>query len=233
MSYEKSFNLEFAKKLAKVDNPESWLEDEMGLMKQRLLELNAAREEMRTGFQKVLEGLKKAFPQIDLSDPNFLDTPNRMSRALLEICSGLGVQDKEIFSTHFPSEGYNQVVILKNIEFTSLCSHHFYPFTGTASVGYLPKPHGNGKVVGLSKLARIVDAHAQRPQLQERMSQGIMDAITEQLDPDGVMVVIEAQHGCLTCRGAKKINASMVTSSLSGKFKNDQKLREEFLMLIK
>jgi len=233
MAYEKSFNLELAKKLAKSENPEAFLEDELGHMKHRMLQLNSAREKMNKGFSQVLQALAEAFPNVDLKDPNFQDTPNRMARALIEVCSGLGVEDREIFSTSFPSEGYNQVVILKNIEFTSLCSHHFFPFTGRASVGYLPKSHGNGKVVGLSKLARIVDVHAARPQLQERLSSAIMKAIQKELDPEGVMVVIEAQHGCLTCRGAKKANASMVTSALSGNFKDDQKLREEFLSLIK
>jgi GTP cyclohydrolase I len=189
---------------------------------------------MAKGYELVLQGLKKAFPQLDLDDKNLQGTPNRMARALLEVCSGLGTNEKEIFSTTFPAEKYDDVIILKNIDYTSLCSHHFFPFTGKAHVGYLPDTSkgDQSRVVGLSKLAHIVDCHAQRPQLQERMCHGIMQSIKNELKPAGVMVVIEGSHGCLTCRSAKKAGASMITSSLDGKFKDDKKLRMEFLSLI-
>jgi GTP cyclohydrolase IA len=234
MSYENTYNLDLAKKLAKADNPEAFLEDEIFKIKSRALQLNKARSTMAEGYKIVLEGLKMAFDDIDLDDPNLKDSPSRMARALIEISSGLGIEDEEIFSTSFPAENYNQVVILKDISFTSMCSHHFIPFTGVAHVGYLPDitPGHDGKVVGLSKLARIVDVHAQRPQLQERLSFNIMNAINTQLKPAGVMVVVQGNHGCLNCRGAKKENASMITSALEGQFKEDKKLREEFLSLI-
>lgn len=235
MSFETSFNKDLARKLAASENPEKALDQELGQYKKRALELNAAREVMSQGYDQVLKGLKMAFPDLDLADKNLIGSSNRMARALLEVCSGLGTDQKEIFSTSFPAENYNEVIILKDIDYTSLCSHHFFPFKGKAHVGYLPDTsHGDeSRVVGLSKLAHIVDMHAQRPQLQERMCYGIMNSIKEELRPAGVMVVIEGSHGCLTCRGAKKANASMVTSALDGKFKEDSKLRAEFLSLIK
>ncbi|MCM2351324.1 MAG: GTP cyclohydrolase I [Bacteriovoracaceae bacterium] len=234
MPFESSFNKDLARKLASAEDAEKLLDQELVLYKKRALELNAARVVMAEGYDKVLQGLKLAYPDLDLEDKNLVGSPNRMARALLEICSGLGTHQKEIFSTTFPAENYNEVIILKDIDYTSLCSHHFFPFIGKAHVGYLPDTtHGqDSRVVGLSKLAHIVDMHAQRPQLQERMCYGIMNAIREELKPAGVMVVIEGSHGCLTCRGAKKANASMMTSALDGKFKEDSKLRSEFFSLI-
>lgn len=234
MSYETSFNKDLARKLASAKDVEKVLTEELTLYKKRALELNAAREVMAEGYDKVLKGLKLAFPNLDLDDKNLVGSPNRMARALLEICSGLGTNQKEIFSTTFPAENYNEVIILKDIDYTSLCSHHFFPFIGKAHVGYLPDTSkgDQSRVVGLSKLAHIVDMHAQRPQLQERMCFGIMNSIKEELKPAGVMVVIEGSHGCLTCRGAKKANASMMTSALDGKFKEDSKLRSEFFSLL-
>lgn len=235
MAYETSFNKDLARKLASSKNPEETLNLELAQFKKRAIELNAAREVMAEGYDKVLKGLKMAFPDIDLDDKNLVGSPNRMARSLLEICSGLGTNQKEIFSTTFPAENYNEVIILKDIDYTSLCSHHFFPFIGKAHVGYLPDTTKgeHSRVVGLSKLAHIVDMHAQRPQLQERMCYGIMNSIKEELNPAGVMVVIEGSHGCLTCRGAKKANASMMTSALDGKFKEDPKLRAEFFSLLK
>jgi GTP cyclohydrolase IA len=234
MAYEHTFNKDLARKLARSSEPEKLLDQELGKIKERALTLNQARAVMAEGYGKVLEGLKLAFPELDLEDKNIIGTPNRMARALLEVCSGLGTDQKEIFDTTFPAENYNEVIILKDIDYTSLCSHHFIPFTGKAHVGYLPDTSigDKSRVVGLSKLAHIVDSYAQRPQLQERMCYGIMQAIKEELKPAGVMVVIEGSHGCLTCRSAKKANASMITSALDGKFQQDPKLRGEFLSLI-
>lgn len=234
MSFESSFNKDFARKLANSTEPEKMLDQELKLFKQRALELNEARTIMAEGYAQVLSGLKVAFPNLDMEDKNLIGTPNRMARALLEVCSGLGTNPKDIFDTSFPAENYNEVIILKDIDYTSLCSHHFFPFNGKAHVGYLPNTQkgADSKVVGLSKLAHIVDLHAQRPQLQERMCYGIMESIKEQLKPAGVMVVIEGSHGCLSCRSAKKANATMITSALDGKFKEDPKVRAEFLSLI-
>lgn len=234
MPFEKTFNSDLARTLARSENPEKTLDLELQKLKTRALELNSARAMMAEGYEKVIQGLKLAYPNIDLTDKNLVGSPNRMARALLEVCSGLGTDQKEIFSTTFPAENYNEVIILKDIDFTSLCSHHFIPFKGMAHVGYLPDTTKGDKsrVVGLSKLAHIVDMHAQRPQLQERMCYGIVESIKEELKPAGVMVVVEGSHGCLTCRSAKKANANMITSALDGKFREDPKLRAEFLSLI-
>lgn len=234
MSFESSFNKDFARKLARSIEPEVLLDLELKEFRARALQLNEAREIMALGYAKVLDGLKMAFPNLDMNDKNLQGTPNRMARALLEVCSGLGVSEKDIFDTTFPAENYNEVIILKDIDYTSLCSHHFFPFNGKAHVGYLPNTQvgTDSKVVGLSKLAHIVDCHALRPQLQERMCYGIMESIKSELKPAGVMVVIEGSHGCLTCRSAKKANATMITSALDGKFKEDPKVRAEFLSLI-
>jgi GTP cyclohydrolase IA len=234
MAFEHSFNKDLARKLARSSNPESDLDAELVELRKRAITMNEARAKMAQGYELVLQGLKLAYPLIDMNDKNLTGTPNRMARSLLEICAGLGTDEKEIFSSTFPAENYNEVIILKDIDYTSLCSHHFFPFTGKAHVGYLPDTSkgDESRVVGLSKLAHIVDCHAQRPQLQERMCFGIMSSIKNELRPAGVMVVIEGSHGCLTCRSAKKANASMVTSALDGKFKEDSKLRAEFLSLI-
>jgi GTP cyclohydrolase I len=235
MSFEKTYNNDLAKLLVGLPEPETYLNIELEKIKKRALSLNASRAKMAQGYEIVLEGLAEAFPDIDLEDPNLKGSPNRMARALIEICSGLGTKEEDIFSTTFPAEDYNQVIILKNINFVSLCSHHFFPFTGKASIGYLPDTTNpkEGRVIGLSKLARIVDCHAQRPQLQERLSYNIMKSIENHLNPSGVMVVVSGSHGCLNCRGAKKENAEMITSALSGQFKDDSKLRKEFLSLIR
>jgi GTP cyclohydrolase I len=234
MAFESTFNKDLARNMARSNDPEKFLDGELLNLKKRALELNSARQTMAMGYEKVLEGLKMAYPDLDMDDKNLIGTPNRMARALLEICSGLGTDEKEIFSSTFPAENYSDVVILKDIDYTSLCSHHFIPFTGKAHVGYLPDTSlgEQSRVVGLSKLAHIVDCHAQRPQLQERMCHNIMSSIKEQLKPAGVMVVIEGSHGCMTCRSAKKANATMITSALDGKFRDDKKLRSEFLSLI-
>lgn len=235
MAYEKTFNEDLGKKLAKAEDPNQLIDSELAILKKRALELNEARAVMAEGYQKVLDGLAMAFNDIDLKDPNFHDSPNRMARALLELCSGMGVEDKEIFSTSFPAEEYNEMILLKDISFMSMCSHHFFPFSGVAHVAYLPdvKAGNESKVVGLSKLARIVDARAERPQLQERLTMEILNALNRELKPRGAMVVIEAKHGCLNCRGAKKTSATMVTSALSGVFEKNDKLRKEFLALVR
>ena len=234
MAFETSFNKDLARTMARAIDPEIFLDIELIKIRKRALELNLARETMAKGYEQVLKGLKIAFPNLDMDDKNLVGTPNRMARALLEVCSGLGTDEKEIFSTTFPAENYNDVIILKDIDYTSLCSHHFIPFTGKAHVGYLPDTTkgDQSRVVGLSKLAHIVDCHAQRPQLQERLCHNVMNSIKNELKPAGVMVVIEGSHGCLTCRSAKKANATMITSALDGKFRDDSKLRAEFLSLI-
>jgi GTP cyclohydrolase I len=157
-----------------------------------------------------------------------LKTPNRVARAYGEMFAGLQDEPKRHLRTVF-DENHDEVVILRDIEFASVCEHHLLPFTGRAHVAYLPK----GKVVGLSKLARLVEGFARRPQVQERMTTQIADAIMEELKPIGCACVIEATHTCMTLRGAKKAGSSMITSALRGCFRDDARSRSEIMSLMR
>ena len=154
-------------------------------------------------------------------------TPNRVARSYVELMAGLKTNPRDHLKTVF-HEKYQEVVLLRDIEFNSLCEHHLLPFTGRAHVAYLP----NGKVVGLSKLARLVDGYARRPQVQERLTTQIADALMEELNPIGAACVIEAVHTCMTIRGVKKHGSTMVTSELRGIFKKDPASRAEILSLM-
>jgi GTP cyclohydrolase I len=155
------------------------------------------------------------------------NTPNRVGRAYVELMAGLSEDPRRHLKTVF-HEKYDEVVLLRDIEFHSLCEHHLLPFTGRAHVAYLP----DGKVVGLSKLARLVEGYARRPQVQERLTMQIADALMEELAPIGAACVIEAVHTCMTIRGAKKHGSTMVTSALRGIFKENPASRAEVLSLI-
>ena len=156
-----------------------------------------------------------------------LKTPNRVARAYVELMAGLKEDPRAHLKTVF-HEQYDEVVLLRDIEFHSLCEHHLLPFTGHAHVAYLP----DGKVVGLSKLARLVEGYARRPQVQERLTTQIADALMEELNPLGAACVIEATHTCMTIRGAKKPGSIMVTSALRGLFKENPSSRAEILTLM-
>ncbi len=156
-----------------------------------------------------------------------IKTPNRVARAYGELMAGLQEDPKRHLKTVF-TEDYDEVVLLRDIEFHSLCEHHLLPFTGRAHVAYLP----DGKVVGLSKLARLVEGYARRPQVQERLTTQIADALMEELAPIGAACVIEATHTCMTIRGAKKHGSTMVTSALRGIFKENPSSRSEVLQLM-
>lgn len=156
-----------------------------------------------------------------------IKTPNRVGRAYAEILAGLREDPRRHLKTVF-HERYDEVVLLRNIEFHSLCEHHLLPFTGRAHVAYLP----DGKVVGLSKLARLVDGFARRPQVQERLTTQIADALMEELNPMGAACVIEATHTCMTIRGAMKPGSTMVTSALRGVFRENPSSRSEILSLM-
>src|SRR2546421_9884074 len=156
-----------------------------------------------------------------------LRTPNRVARAYAELMAGMHTDPKQHLKTVF-HERYDEVVLLRDIEFHSLCEHHLLPFTGRAHVAYLP----DGKVVGLSKLARLVEGYARRPQVQERLTTQIADALMDELNPIGAACVIEAVHTCMTIRGAKKHGSIMVTSALRGIFKENPSSRSEILTLM-
>lgn len=146
-----------------------------------------------------------------------------------ELFSGLGVDPCQELAVGF-EEGHREMVILKDIAFYSMCEHHMLPFFGSAHVGYIPNE--SGRVVGASKIARVVEIVARRPQLQERMTAQIAEAIVAGIKPDGVGVVIEAQHLCMTMRGIKKPGSAIITSAVRGTFRSRSKTRSEFFSLI-
>ena len=155
------------------------------------------------------------------------DTPRRVAKMYRELFAGVSANPAVHLQRVFHEE-YDEVVLLRDIDFHSLCEHHLLPFHGKAHVAYLP----NGKVVGLSKLARTVDAFARRPQVQERMTCQIADALMTHLEPKGVVVVVEAEHLCMKMRGVQKPNGTMVTSAVRGTFKESPAARAEVMSLI-
>ncbi|MEO1150240.1 MAG: GTP cyclohydrolase I FolE [Pseudomonadota bacterium] len=166
----------------------------------------------------------------DPSRPGLLDTPKRFVDAYAEFLAGYTQDPVEILSRTFDDVvGYDDIVLMKNIRFESHCEHHIQPMIGTAHVGYLPAQ----KVVGISKLARVVDIYAHRLQSQETLTNQIADAIEEALAPRGVAVLVEAEHQCITTRGIHKEGASCVTRRLTGAFREDKALAANFFDLIK
>jgi GTP cyclohydrolase IA len=166
----------------------------------------------------------------DPNRPGLLETPKRIAEMYEEIFSGMGKDAAAELSTGF-QEGHREMVILKDIPFYSMCEHHFLPFYGFAHVGYIPNK--DGKVVGVSKIARVVDIIARRLQMQERMTTQIADTILQALQPDGIAVVIEAEHLCMTMRGIKKPGSNVVTSAMRGSFRSRAVTRAEFLSLVR
>jgi GTP cyclohydrolase I len=164
---------------------------------------------------------------LDVSSNGLAETPRRIADMYLEVFEGLWLDPHEPLAVQF-EEGHSEMVILKDIPFYSMCEHHFLPFHGRAHVGYLP----DGRIVGLSKLARAVEIYARRPQVQERLTSQIADCLEEVLGAKGAGVVIEAEHLCMTSRGVRKPGANMVTSAMRGKFREDEATRQEFLRLI-
>ena len=157
-----------------------------------------------------------------------LKTPRRAAKAFQFLTHGYHLDPRKILETALFDEDYKQIVVVKDIEIYSLCEHHLLPFFGKAHVGYIP----NGKIVGLSKIPRIVDAYARRLQLQERLTAQIKDCLQEVLNPIGVAVVIEAQHLCMSMRGIQKQNSVTTTSEFTGAFLKNENTRQEFMHLI-
>ncbi len=164
----------------------------------------------------------------DPTREGLLKTPSRVAKALQFLTKGYGENGKEIIKSAIFDEKYQQMVIVKDIELFSMCEHHMLPFIGKCHIAYIP----NGKITGLSKLARVVETYARRLQVQERLTVEIRDCIQEALHPLGVAVVIEAMHTCMSMRGVQKSNATTTTSAFSGAFLNSAKTRSEFLQLI-
>ena len=180
------------------------------------------REKIIAGAKLILEGIGE-----DLEREGLVETPERIARMYEEVFSGLGKDAEEILSKTFEVEN-NDLVIEKDITYFSMCEHHIIPFYGKAHIAYIPR----GRVAGLSKLARTVELYAKKPQLQERLSSEIADAIMKYLDAEGVMVVVEGEHMCMTMRGVKKPGTKTVTTSYRGIFKEDATLRREDMMLL-
>lgn len=182
------------------------------------------REKIEQAVRMILEAVGE--------DPNregLLNTPKRVAKMYTEAFEGLFVNEEQYFETVF-SEQHEEMVLVKDIPFYSMCEHHLVPFFGKAHVAYIPK---GGRVVGLSKLARAVETVSRRPQLQERITSTVANAIVNKLDPHGVVVVLEAEHMCMTMRGVKKPGAKTVTSAVRGIFTNDSAARAEVFSLIK
>jgi GTP cyclohydrolase I len=156
-----------------------------------------------------------------------IETPRRIAEMYAEVFSGMHTDPMEHLKVGF-DVAHDEMVLLRNIPFYSMCEHHFLPFHGEAHVGYVP----DGRVVGISKLARVVEGFARRPQIQEQLTSQIANAIMDALQPDGVAVVIEAEHLCMTMRGVKKPGSRMVTSAMRGRFKESALTRAEFLSLV-
>ncbi|MDC0934839.1 GTP cyclohydrolase I FolE [Pirellulales bacterium] len=163
----------------------------------------------------------------DVEREGLRETPARVARMYAELFNGLH-QDPRVHLQKFFTEKYDEMVLVKDISFNSMCEHHLLPFIGKAHIGYVP----NGKVVGLSKLARVVEAVSHRPQVQERMTEEIADLLVDELDVKGVAVVIEAAHSCMSIRGVRKPGSVCVTSAMKGLFRANLSSRSEIMTLI-
>ena len=181
-------------------------------------------ERIETATRMALEAIGE-----DPDREGLAGTPRRVAEMYAELFSGLGKDPAAELTITF-DEGHQEMVIVRDIPFYSMCEHHLLPFFGVVHVGYIPSE--KGKVVGISKLARVVDVVAHRPQLQERMTRQIADAVFEALEPDGAAVVIHAEHLCMMMRGVKKPGTKIVTSAVRGTFRSKTATRSEFLSLI-
>jgi GTP cyclohydrolase I len=181
-------------------------------------------DKIRTAVRMLLEAIGE-----DPDREGLVDTPDRIAREYDEIYAGLLVEPGDVVSVVF-EEGHDEIVMMRDIAFHSMCEHHLLPWFGRAHVAYLP--NGSGAITGLSKLARLVDVCAKRPGVQERMTTMIADTLEERLDPRGVMVVVEARHLCMEMRGIRKPGAETVTSAVRGTFREDARTRAEAMALL-
>ena len=178
-------------------------------------------QSIEVAFRQILEAVGE-----EPSREGLVDTPARVARMYAEVFAGMQQDPMEVLRTGF-EEGYDEMMVTRDIPFFSMCEHHFLPFYGVAHIGYVPR----GRVVGISKLARVTDIFARRPQVQERLTMQIADALVEALNPIGAGVVIEAEHLCMVMRGVKKPGSKIVTSVNRRCFRDDPRSREEFLSL--
>ena len=182
------------------------------------------RHEAEDAVRKLLQYL-----EVDAKREGLEETPKRVIDSFDEIFAGYKQKPSEVLASTFNAEGYDGIVLLRDIEFYSTCEHHLQPFRGRAHVAYIP----TDKIVGISKLARIVELHARRLQNQERITKSVVDDIVDNLSPLGAGVILEAKHGCMQCRGVSKQNAIMTTSAMRGVFFDKAEARSELMQLIR
>ncbi len=183
------------------------------------------KAKIEQGVRLILEGIGE-----DAGREGLLDTPKRVADMYEEIFAGMGQDATEHFCVTF-NEGHQEMVLVRDIPLYSMCEHHLLPFLGRAHVAYIPGKHG--RICGLSKIARVVDVYAKRPQVQERLTSQIADTLVSSLDPQGVIVVIEAEHMCMSMRGVRKPGAITTTSAVRGIFERNPATRAEAMSLIK
>ena len=189
------------------------------------------RDKLSGSYAQIIKSLAEA-RGIDQSDPNLDGTPTRVAKAMIELTDGYAEKPEEILAKSFPSEDYDQMIVVKNIDYFSLCSHHLLPFYGKVAVGYIPNSDSK-QVVGLSKIPRLVRCFSRRLQLQERMTKQIANAIMESLNPQGVGVLVyDSIHLCSHMRGIEESHSTMETAALHGAFLNDSAVRSEFYSIV-
>lgn len=179
---------------------------------------------MREEVKRIIDELDE-----DSSRDGLVDTPKRVEKSLKFLTQGYSKTVDEVVNGAIFKEDHNEMILVKDIEVYSLCEHHLLPFVGKAHVAYIP----DGKLIGLSKIARVVDLFARRLQMQERLTNQTANALADKLKPKGVGVIIEAEHFCIMMRGAEKQHSRMITSAMRGRFLSDPRTREEFLNLTK
>ncbi|KAK4008378.1 GTP cyclohydrolase 1 [Daphnia magna] len=201
----------------------------------RTIDVDSLRRSPRLNREEMLPAMMESYRSL-LSDvgedpcrQGLLKTPERAAKAFLFFTKGYEQTLEEVLNDAIFDENHDEMVVVKDIEMFSMCEHHLVPFIGKVSIGYLP----NGKVLGLSKLARIVEIYSRRLQVQERLTKQIALAVCDAVEPHGVGVVVEATHMCMVMRGVQKINAKTVTSAMLGGFRDDSKTREEFLTFVR
>ncbi|NUS73039.1 MAG: GTP cyclohydrolase I FolE [Corynebacteriales bacterium] len=182
------------------------------------------RERVAAAVREILDAIGE-----DPQRPGFTKTPERVADSYAELFSGLNTNPADVLTTTFEAD-HDELVLVKDIDFFSTCEHHLVPFRGVAHVGYIPAK--DGRIAGLSALVRLVEAFSRRPQVQERLTSQIADTLVEQLEARGVIVVIEAEHLCMTMRGVRNVGAKAVTSAVRGWFKNSPAARAEAMSLI-
>jgi GTP cyclohydrolase I len=215
--------------MAKTHHTTTTRDADHGSLSGELAEENGAPSAPPVDMPRIERAVREILSAVG-EDPNregLRDTPARVARMYAELFCGLR-DDPRVHLKKFFTEKYDEMVLVRDISFNSMCEHHLLPFTGVAHIGYIP----NGKVVGLSKLARVVESVSRRPQVQERMTEEIANLLIDELDVKGVAVVIEATHSCMTIRGVRKPGSICVTSAMKGLFRSNLSSRSEVMTLI-